>query len=200
MTSTRVALPPLRSAYGSAPERQRDPRSAMKRKPQNPTAGGATSNVHAGATANVHAQADDVRGFEMTLLHYRRTFVEKMFAIHGKVQRLLDEEHPLGRDARHYPDLFALAGTEAVRNMLASEEYEEIRLDYDRTSRKFFESIYRPPERLSFRDSPALFPDQVLRARLEPDYDDQCRLLFSDGNYPTFTEVLVRFAELRELL
>ena len=144
--------------------------------------------------------ADDVRGFEMTLLHYRRTFVEKMFAIHGKVQRLLDEEHPLGRDARHYPDLFALAGTEAVRNMLASEEYEEIRLDYDRTSRKFFESIYRPPGGLTFRDSPALFPDEELRARLEPDYEDQCRLLFSDGNYPTFAEVLIRFAELRELL
>ncbi len=33
----------------------------------------------------------DVEGlqpFEMTLLHFRRTFVEKLFAIHGKVEQL----------------------------------------------------------------------------------------------------------------
>lgn len=40
--------------------------------------------------------ADDLRGFEMTLLHFRRTFVEKLFALHGKVVRLIDEDHPSG--------------------------------------------------------------------------------------------------------
>jgi hypothetical protein len=42
----------------------------------------------------------------MTLLHYRRTFVEKLFALHGKIIRLQIEGHPLGRDARHYADLY----------------------------------------------------------------------------------------------
>jgi hypothetical protein len=32
--------------------------------------------------------AEDRAGFDMTLLHYRRTFVEKMFALHGKLVRL----------------------------------------------------------------------------------------------------------------
>ena len=37
----------LRSAYGSAPERQRDARSALRQKPENPTAGGASSATSA---------------------------------------------------------------------------------------------------------------------------------------------------------
>jgi hypothetical protein len=39
--------------------------------------------------------AEDLMGFDMTLLHFRRTFVEKMFALHGKVVRLLDDGHPI---------------------------------------------------------------------------------------------------------
>jgi hypothetical protein len=89
--------------------------------------------------------AEDLAGFDMTLLHFRRTFVEKMFAIHGKVVRLMGEGVALGRDARHYADLYALAGTHEVRAMLASPEYIEIRDDYDAKSREFFAKIYRPP-------------------------------------------------------
>jgi hypothetical protein len=40
----------------------------------------------------------------MSLLHFRRTFVEKMFALHGKVVRLVDEGHPLGRVVHVYLD------------------------------------------------------------------------------------------------
>ena len=47
-----AALPLLRSAYGSAPERQRGAPSAITPKTENPTAGGATSSRRAGATAN----------------------------------------------------------------------------------------------------------------------------------------------------
>ena len=71
--------------------------------------------------------ADDLMGFDMTLLHFRRTFVEKLFALHGKVVRLIDDGHPLERHARHYPDLYALAAEKEVRAMLASDEYEQIR-------------------------------------------------------------------------
>lgn len=136
----------------------------------------------------------------MTLLHYRRTFVEKLFALHGKVVRLLEEGHPLARDARHYPDLHVLAGDHEVRAMLASAEYDEIRRDYDEKSRKFFAKIYRPPPELSFATSPALFPEAALRAQLADDYERQCQLLFSGGDYPAFDEVLARFEEIRELL
>jgi hypothetical protein len=136
----------------------------------------------------------------MQLLHFRRTFVEKMFALHGKVERLLKEDHPLGRDARHYSDLHALADQQEVRSMLASPEYEEIKIDYDARSREFFAKSYRPPRDLSFRQSPALFPDDKLLALLEPAYEEQCALLFSDSNYASLDQVLTRFEEIRELL
>ena len=144
--------------------------------------------------------AEDLAGFDMALLHYRRTFVEKMFALHGKVLRLQEEGHPLGRDARHYSDLHALSGEHEVRSMLASPEYEEIRRDYDAKSREFFPDSYRPPPDLSFVDSAALFPDSDLREQLEEDYEAQCRLLFSGDTYPPFDEVLARFEEIRSLL
>lgn len=144
--------------------------------------------------------ADDLLGFDMTLLHYRRTFVEKMFALHGKVVRLIDESHPLARDARHYADLYALAGEDEVRQMLSSEEYEAIRNDYDRNSKEFYPDSYRPPDELSFANSVALFPPEELREQLASDYDEQCRLLFPGGVYPPFDEVLARFEEIRNVL
>jgi hypothetical protein len=61
--------------------------------------------------------------------------------------------------------------------MLASPEFEQIRLDYDERSRQFFPKAYRPPPELSFKDSPALFPDANLRARLEPEYEAECAAL-----------------------
>lgn len=146
------------------------------------------------------ATAEDLPGFEMTLLHYRRTFVEKMFALHGKVVRFEREGHALGRDARHYSDLHVLAGEPEVRAMLASPEYEEIRLDYDAKSREFFPKSYRPPAGLSFANSQALFPGEELRSQLAVEYEGQCRLLFPDDDYPSIDEVLTRFTEIRELL
>ena len=38
-----------------------------------------------------------------TQLHFRRTFVEKMFAIHGKVELLKRDGQALGTYARHGP-------------------------------------------------------------------------------------------------
>jgi hypothetical protein len=144
--------------------------------------------------------ADDLMGFDMTLLHFRRTFVEKMFALHGKVVRLLEDGHPLERHARHYSDLYVLAGKGEVRAMLTSTEYDQIRKDYDENSRRFFTKIYRPPKDLSFVDSPAFFPDTKLKEQLEWDYEMQCRLLFSGVSYPSFDDVLARFEEIRNLL
>ena len=84
--------------------------------------------------------------------------------------------------------------------MLASQEYQQIRHDYDEKSRTFFKKGYRPPDGLSFAASPALFPEETLRAVLAEDYETQCRLLFSGATYPPFDDVLARFEEIRSLL
>jgi Nucleotidyl transferase AbiEii toxin, Type IV TA system len=86
--------------------------------------------------------AEDEGPFTMRLLHFRRTFVEKMFAIHGKMQLLLREGRPLGAYARHYYDLFQLAGQADVIAMLKSDEYAAIKADYDEVSRTHFPDSY----------------------------------------------------------
>jgi Nucleotidyl transferase AbiEii toxin, Type IV TA system len=142
---------------------------------------------------------EGLRPFKMTLLHFRRTFVEKLFAIHGKVEQLKESGAPLGRDVRHYADLYVLAGWPEVTAMLASDEYDEIKADYDEKSSAFFPRSYRPPPDLRFTTSDAFFPPDELRVAIEPGYQEECRRLFFRP-HPEFGEVLERFAEIRDLL
>ena len=113
-----------------------------------------------GGAAN-QLDVSELEPFSMTLLHFRRTFVEKLFAIHGKVERLKQGGTPLGRDVRHYADLYVLAGRPEVLDMLASPEYESIRRDYDEKSRAYFANSHRPPNNLHFASSDALFPPSM---------------------------------------
>jgi len=143
--------------------------------------------------------ASDEAGFRMRLLHFRRTFVEKLFAIHAKVEIFKQEGIPVGIYARHYYDLSQLGGTGAVRAMLASDEYGQIKTDYDEISRKHFARDYHPPPGMSFRASEALFPPSALSVELGEAYDRQCRVLCF-GRYPEWNAVLGLFEELRHLL
>ena len=143
--------------------------------------------------------ADDEGPFSMRLLHFRRTFVEKMFAIHGKVELLKRDRQPIGTYARHYYDLYQLAGRDEVRAMLASDEYAAIKADYDRISRAHFSRSYFCPNGMSFAQSDALFPPAELSAATGAEYEKQC-LLLCYGPYPTWTEIQARFEQLRHLL
>jgi len=143
--------------------------------------------------------ADDEGPFSLRLLHFRRTFVEKMFAIHGKVQLLKRDKTPLGTYARHYYDLFQLAGQAEVITMLKSGEYAAIKKDYDEISRAHFEKSYFYPEGMSFAKSDALFPPPELAKTISAEYKAQCELLCY-GPYPSWEGIQVRFKEIRELL
>ena len=143
--------------------------------------------------------ADDEGAFEMRLLHFRRTFVEKMFAIHAKVDTFKKTGREIGGYARHYYDLFCLAERPEVMAMLRSEEYGEIKADYDRVSREHFEKSYVPPPDMSFATSDALFPPAELAAALGAEFEKQCRILCF-GAFPTWDEMQARLAEIRVLL
>ena len=143
--------------------------------------------------------AEDEAPFSMRLLHFRRTFVEKLFAIHGKVQLLVREGQPLGTYARHYYDLFQLSGQDEVLAMLRSEEYATIKTDYDRISQEHFAKRYFPPTEMSFAQSEALFPSADLGAVIGKEYEEQCQLLCY-APHPSWDAVQVRFHELKELL
>lgn len=143
--------------------------------------------------------AEDESGFSMRLLHFRRTFVEKMFAIHSKIEIHKRDGQPLGGYTRHYYDLYQLAAQSEVIAMLESDEYAVIKTDYDQISRAHFPKSYFYPEGMSFARSDALFPPEKLASVLGPEYESQCKLLCY-GPFPSWAEVQARFAELRSLL
>jgi hypothetical protein len=94
--------------------------------------------------------AEDERPFAMRLLHFRRTFVEKRFAIHSKVELLKRDGRPLGSYARHYYDLFQLSAQDEVIAMINSTEYAAIKTDFDQISRTHFQKSYFHPGGMSF--------------------------------------------------
>ena len=143
--------------------------------------------------------ADDEESFPMRLLHFRRTFIEKMFAIHSKVELFKRDGQPLGAYARHYYDLFQLAAQAEVLAMLQSTEYDAIKSDYDKISSTHFPKSYFHPDDMRFAKSDALFPPASLAEIIGAEYDAQCRMLCY-GPYPSWAEVQARFLELRELL
>jgi hypothetical protein len=132
-------------------------------------------------------------------LHFRRTFVEKLFAIHGKVELFKREGRPVGPYARHYYDLFELARQPEVRDMLRSDEYAAIKRDYDAISRAHFAQSYFAPPDMRFSGSDALFPAPDLARVLRIEYETQCRQLCL-GPYATWDQGRARLEESREFL
>jgi hypothetical protein len=151
------------------------------------------------AQSGVGLGADDEGPFQMRLLHFRRNFVEKMFAIQAKVDAFKNAGQPIGGYARHYYDLFCLVQRPEVLAMLRSPEYAAIKADYDRISVAHFPKSYVPPPGMSFAKSDALFPSAGLRAAIAADFEAQCRILCF-GPSPTWDQVEAKFAEIRSLL
>lgn len=143
--------------------------------------------------------AEDEASFPMRLLHFRRTFVEKMFAIHSKVEILKRDGRALGTYARHYYDLFQLSSQPEVLEMLRSGEYGEIKQDYDLISRTHFPGSYFYPDQMSFANSDALFATGELSSAIGREYEDQCEILCF-GPHPSWDIVQARFTEIRNLL
>lgn len=148
---------------------------------------------------NQTLSADDENSFTMRLLHFRRTFVEKLFAIHSKIELLKRDGTPLGTYARHYYDLVKLAAQPEVRAMLASAEYAAIKSDYDAISRAHFPKSYFHPAEMRFANSDALFPPTELATFIGPEYERQCATLCY-GPFPTWAEVRACFDGLRDEL
>lgn len=143
--------------------------------------------------------AEDEGSFEMRLLHFRRTFVEKLFAIHSKVEKFKQTGIGIGGYARHYYDLYCLAERQEVLAMLRSNEYEAIKIDYDRVSRKHFETDYVAPPDMNFAKSEAIFPIGNIETALATEFEKQCRILCF-GEFPTWGQVQERLISLQHLL
>jgi hypothetical protein len=144
--------------------------------------------------------AEDESAFDMALLDFRRTFVEKLFTIHSKVKSCQQENIPIGTYARHYYDLFCLAQQPEVQSLLrTSDEYLGIKKDCDRIGQEHFPTNHWPPDGLIFSQSEALFPTGETQQALAREYESQCQNLCY-GDFPGWTDIEACFAELREWL
>ncbi|MDK3157567.1 nucleotidyl transferase AbiEii/AbiGii toxin family protein [Kamptonema cortianum] len=150
-------------------------------------------------TANKAPDQEDCRPFDLNVLHFRRTVVEKMFALHDKVERGLKKRNePLGSYARHYYDISQLLGRPEVRNMLDSMEYASIVRDYYAVTRRYFPN-QKFPENLELSNSHALFPTADIYDALAKDYNEQCNALCY-GRFPEFSDVLSKLEDVRQFL
>jgi hypothetical protein len=150
-------------------------------------------------TVGENLGTEDESSFSMLLLDFRRTAIEKLFAIHSRVGQYIQTKEGLGKYTRHYYDLYCLLQQVEVRTMLENDEYQQLKFDCDRISRESFGDSYTPPPGLSFRDSLALFPDAELKSYLSWEYTIQCRPLCY-GSFPTWEEILDCFESVRPLL
>lgn len=144
--------------------------------------------------------ADDEGPFQMQLLHFRRTFVEKLFAIHSKVEIRKRDGIKIRSYARHYYDLFCLAKEPEVLTMLNAEEYARIKTDYDSISSEHFGRDHIPPQGLTFANSDALFPPDDLDKEFSSEYTEQCKSLCFGATFPSWQEVRECFDSIRDRL
>ncbi|ARU43048.1 hypothetical protein CCB81_02340 [Armatimonadetes bacterium Uphvl-Ar2] len=139
---------------------------------------------------NVDSSTDDRLLFEMRLLHFRRTFVEKLFTLHSRVERVIAQGKELGRDARHYYDLAMLLDQPQTKAMLASEEFKVICSQYRDLTAKFYPGqVKLLPDGMDLSGSPALFPSAELKRMLSGEYVREADTLCY-GPYPDFEEIL----------
>jgi predicted nucleotidyltransferase component of viral defense system len=144
--------------------------------------------------------AAELPSCEMQVLKADRTFVEKLFVVHGTVVRHLEDPatHNLTRIGRHYYDLDRLLSDHELVAVVGSAEYWAMIEDCDLRSARDFPHAHRAPKGLDFSQSPALFPDEGIREVLTREYQRDRPLFF--GEFPSLPEVLARLTEVRPSL
>lgn len=141
------------------------------------------------ATArNQQDLAVDLTAFDVECLDVRRTFVEKLFAVHAAYER----DHAAGK-VRHYYDLYRLAGLEEIQAFAGTDKYWEVYTDAERYSRESFPDAALPAGG-SFAASRALSLDEAGRAALRRNYAQERGLFFVAP--PSLESILTRLQEL----
>ena len=130
--------------------------------------------------------------FKLDLLSITRTFVEKLSCVHSLVRHHLDHGAPIGRNVRHYADLYALLGHAEVVRFAGTDEYVSIRDDIAENTAAWFPNAIPLEPGGTFADSPALLPSNALLGILRSAYDAEVRPLFYRGEPPTFDEIFRR--------
>lgn len=145
------------------------------------------------------AQFNNTKPFDFTLMSYSRTFVEKLYTIHSKVENWDGAEGGLDRYPRHYYDIGMLLNTEGVRELLNGNQIDLIRKDYRQITQRHFPNAALPPG-MRLNNSRALYPDTELKTKLETEYVRECKQLCFHDDFPSLSAVLAGLEDIRQFL
>lgn len=135
--------------------------------------------------------ADDTVAFEIEVLHPRRTFVEKLFAIHAAAA----SGRTVGQ-SRHYYDIFKLLKLKEVREFIGTDEYRDLKQSvYDFSKAEFPKSPLIEPQNL--RESPGIQLSDALEKSLQRELEDS-EMLF--GDRPTIKAVIAELNKVRKII
>lgn len=161
-----------------------------------PTAVRQLQSILGAALADADIDDESTQPFQMTVLHPRRTFVEKLFAIHCACEFWVEgRATALQRQARHLSDIYALLGDADVADFVGSDEYHALIPEIDEFGRRYFSRDHRTPDGLRFADSRALSPERDLLTALEEEYLRSEFLFY--GGFPDLSEIYGRIEQFR---
>lgn len=153
----------------------------------------------AAALAETGINDESIQPFEITVLHPRRTLVEKLFAIHCACELWSEgRTSALQRQGRHLPDIYSLLGDPAIAEFAGGDAYYALIPEVDEFGRTYFSRDHRSPENMRFAESRSLRPNAELRAAIEAEYRRSEFLFY--GTFPTLDEVYLRLEEFRPRL
>jgi len=135
--------------------------------------------------------AEDLQDFEIELQDLRRTFVEKLFAIHAAYAKDLANNR-----MRHYYDLSRLCGLSEIQSYVGTSAYQARVGDVKRICRESFPD-QAVPEGDSFKDSPAFLASETF-AGLERNYKREAEIFFSEP--PTLEAIFEEIEKVRPKL
>jgi predicted nucleotidyltransferase component of viral defense system len=133
--------------------------------------------------------AEDVDGIDLLCLHPRRTFVEKLFALHDAYESGKAESK-----VRHYYDVYQLLSLDEVDNFLGTSEFKKLKDDVAQFSKENFPNSVLPKEN-EFKSSKAFSPSPEMKTRISKAHDES-DLFF--GKKPGAKEILERISKFRE--
>jgi hypothetical protein len=148
---------------------------------------------------------EDLRPFEIAVLHPGRTLLEKLVLIHALAQQLaagtggsIDR-----RGGRHFYDVYQLLGARQVLDLLADrDQTEQVMRSVEEINRAFFAGDgieVRPPG--GFSTCPAFDATSDISAQLRATYESTMpELYFGAGPLPTWEEICGRVIEHQALL
>ena len=159
----------------------------------------ALTSMLADAFAGTGVEDESLSAFAMVVLHPRRTFVEKLFAINSACELFSEgRESALARPTRHLADLYFLLGDPDVAEFIGSKEYRDLLPEVDAISNEHFPRDHRAPTEMRFAGSRALAPEGGLRTAIEADYARSGVLFY--GDRPDLAAIYERIAEVADRL